>query len=94
MTDEKTIAYLEELSKFRLNENEKEKFKDELGRIIEYIGKLNKLDTKGIEPLSHPFIYTSSLREDTIQSSSEREDILKNAHDNKDGCFKVLRTVE
>ncbi|MBR1736189.1 MAG: Asp-tRNA(Asn)/Glu-tRNA(Gln) amidotransferase subunit GatC [Firmicutes bacterium] len=94
MTDEKTITYLEELSKIKLSKNEKEKFKDELGKIIEYMGKLNELDTKDIQPLSHPFMHTADLREDIIRPSYKREEILKNSPDNKDGCFTVLKTVE
>lgn len=92
--DDKLIAYLEELSRLHLSEDEKEKAKTDLSKIISYVDKLGELDTDGLEAMSHPFDYTNNFREDEVKPSFDRELILKNAPKSKDGCFLVPKTVE
>ncbi len=92
--DDKLIDYLKELSRLNLSEEEEERAKKDLGSILNYIDKLGELDTEGVEEMSHPFGYTNNFREDEAVASSDRELILKNAPQQKDGCFKVPKTVE
>lgn len=92
--DDELIKYLEELSRLTLTEDEEKKAKEDLTKILDYIDTLNQLDTDNVEPMSHPFPYTNNFREDECKPSEERELILKNAPQQKDGCFKVPTTVE
>ena len=92
--DDALIKYLEELSRLTLTEDEEKKAKEDLTKILDYIDTLNSLDTDNVEPMSHPFPYTNNFREDEVKPSEERELILKNAPQQKDGCFKVPTTVE
>lgn len=88
------ISYLEELGRIRLTEEEKTKTLIDLTSILEYIDKLNELDTSSVEPLSHAFPLTNVYREDVVTNQNLRDDILANAPTQKDGCFKVPKTVE
>ena len=88
--DDKLIQYLEDLSRLHLTEEEKEKSKEELGKILNYVDMLNELDTTGVEEMSHPF----NFREDEAVNTENREALLANAPEQKDGCFKVPQTVE
>ncbi len=92
--DDKLIKYLEELSRLSLTEAEEDKAKEDLTKILGYIDTLNELDTENVEAMSHPFSYTNNFREDEPKPSTDRETILKNAPQQKDGCFKVPTTVE
>lgn len=92
--DDNLIKYLEELSRLELTKEEEERAKGELTKILGYIDMLNELDTENVEAMSHPFPYTNNFREDECKESTERELILKNAPQQKDGCFKVPTTVE
>ncbi|MBQ8941763.1 MAG: Asp-tRNA(Asn)/Glu-tRNA(Gln) amidotransferase subunit GatC [Firmicutes bacterium] len=92
--DDELIKYLEELSRLTLTEDEEKKAKEDLTKILDYIDTLNQLDTDNVEPMSHPFPYTNNFRDDEVKPSEERELILKNAPQQKDGCFKVPTTVE
>ena len=92
--DDNLIKYLEELSRLTLTPEEEERSKAELSKILEYIDMLGELDTDEVEPMSHPFEYTNNFREDECVPSTDREEILKNAPQQKDGCFKVPTTVE
>lgn len=92
--DDKLVKYLEELSRLTLTDEEEAKAKEDLTKILDYIDTLNELDTDNVEAMSHPFSYTNNFRDDKVMPSSDREIILKNAPQQKDGCFKVPTTVE
>lgn len=93
ITDE-TIEYVSILAKLDLSEEEKEQAKKDMGSMLDYIDKLNELDTQGVEPMSHVFSVSNVFREDVITNGNERDEMLKNAPDKKDGCYKVPKTVE
>ena len=88
------ISYLEELGRIRLTDEEKAKTLTDLKSILEYMDKLNELDTSSVEPLSHAFPLTNVYREDVVTNGDLRYAILANAPTQKDGCFKVPKTVE
>lgn len=93
ITDE-TIEYVGILAKLELSAEEKEAAKADMGRMLDYIDKLNELDTTGVEPMSHVFPVNNVFREDTVTNGDDRDNILKNAPAQKDGAFKVPKTVE
>lgn len=89
-----TIDYVSILAKLELTGEEKEQAKADMGRMLDYIDKLNELDTEGAEPMSHIFAAANAFREDVVTNGDDREQILKNAPGSKDGMFRVPRTVE
>ena len=94
MISNETIEYVGILAKLELSDEEKEEAKRDMGRMLDYIDKLNELDTEGVEPLSHVFPVNNVFREDAVVNGDDRENILANAPEQKDGAFKVPRTVE
>lgn len=91
---DETIEYVGILAKLDLSDEEKEEAKKDMGRMLDYIDMLNELDTSGVEPMSHVFAENNVFREDVVTNGDDRENILKNAPEQKDGAFKVPRTVE
>lgn len=91
---EELVTYLEKLGRIRLSEEEKKKTQVDLGAILGYMDKLNELDTKGVEPMSHAFPATNVFRNDEVTTGNMRDDILLNAPDYKDGAFKVPQAVD
>lgn len=89
---DETIEYVGILAKLELSEQEKEKAKSDMGRMLDYIDKLGELDTSGVEPMSHVFPVENVFREDVMTNTDTREDLLKNAPQQKDGMFMVPRT--
>ncbi len=94
MISNETIEYVGILAKLELSDEEKEEAKRDMGRMLDYIDKLNELDTEGVEPMSHVFSMNNVFREDAVVNGDDRENILANAPEQKDGAFKVPRTVE
>ncbi len=91
---DETIEYVGILAKLELSAEEKEAAKKDMGRMLDYIDKLNELDTSGVEPMSHIFPINNVFREDEVTNKDDREQMIKNAPEKKDGAFKVPKTVE
>ncbi|MDY4840493.1 MAG: Asp-tRNA(Asn)/Glu-tRNA(Gln) amidotransferase subunit GatC [Lachnospiraceae bacterium] len=90
---DETIEYIGILAKLELNEEEKERAKKDMGEMLDYIDKLNELDTAGIEPMSHVFPVQNVFREDVVTNGDGSEETLRNAPEEKDGGFKVPKTI-
>lgn len=91
---DETIEYVGILAKLELSPEEREQAKKDMGNMLDYIDLLNELDTEGVEPMSHAFSMHNVFREDVVENGDEREKILSNAPAQKDGSFKVPKTVE
>lgn len=90
----KDVKNIAKLSKLRLSEDEIEEFTGDLNLILDYMDKLNKLDTTNVEPLSHPLEGTNVFREDKLKKSIDREDALKNSPERTDEFFKVPKVIK
>ena len=66
--DDGTIEYVGILAKLELSEEEKQEAKKDMGRMLDYIDKLNELDTEGVEPMTHIFPVSNVFREDVAVS--------------------------
>lgn len=92
--DDDTIDYVAVLAKLELSPEDRDNAKKDMGRILDYIDKLNELDTAGVEPLTHVFSIHNVFREDRVMNGDQHEMILANAPERKDGAFKVPKTIE
>lgn len=92
ITDE-TIEYVGILAKLELSAEEKEQAKKDMTNMLEYVSKLDELDTDNVEAMSHAFSINNVFREDVVTNDNDRENLLKNAQEKKDGCYKVPKTL-
>ena len=88
------IDNLASLARLHFSEGEKQEIKSDLQRMIEFIDKLNELNTDGIEPVLHMSDGTNVFREDEIQGSVSREEGLKNAPATDGVFFKVPKVIK
>jgi len=93
ITDE-TIDYVGILAKLELSDEEKEQAKKDMSSMLDYVGKLNELDTKDVEAMSHTFPVSNVFREDVVTNSDDRDNMVKNAPEEKDGCYVVPKTFD
>ena len=91
--DDATIEYVGILAKLELSDDEKEKAKSDMGRMLDYIDMLNQLDTSNVEPMSHIFPVNNVFRDDVVTNGDGSEATLANAPVKKDGGFKVPKTI-
>ena len=91
---DETIEYVGILAKLELAEEEKEQAKKDMGRMLDYIDKLNELDTEGVEPMSHVFPVNNVFREDEVTNGDDRDNLLLNAPQKKEGTYMVPKTFD
>lgn len=89
-----TIEYVSTLAKLDLTGEEREEAARDMSRMLNYINKLNELDTTGVEPMSHVFPLRNVFREDEVTNGDGSEETLKNAPEKKENMFVVPKTVE
>lgn len=88
------VKHIAKLSKLRLSEKEIEEFTEDMNQILDYVKKLEKIDTSKVEPLSHPLEGVNVFREDKLQKSIDREAALKNAPERTEEFFKVPKVIK
>jgi aspartyl-tRNA(Asn)/glutamyl-tRNA(Gln) amidotransferase subunit C len=94
---EKDAQYVAELAHLELTEEEMKKFMPQLDSILEYMQKLNELDTTQVEPMAQVSYAASenpSIRSDQPRNTFTREEALANAPDQGASWFKVPRVIE
>ena len=89
-----TVEYVAALARLELSDDEKEMMVSQMGEILDYMDKLNTLDTEGVKPLEHVEPMSNVFRKDEVKPSFDREKILANAPDKEDGAFRVPKIVE
>lgn len=90
--NDETIDYVGILAKLELSAEEKEQAKKDMANMLEYVSKLNELDTENVVAMSHAFPVNNVFREDVVTNGNDRENLLANSPEQKDGCYKVPKT--
>ena len=88
------IDKLANLARLQFDDTEKAGIKSDLQRMIQFIEKLNELDTTGVAPLLHMSDNINVLREDEVKGSIGSIDALKNAPVHDDQFFKVPKVIK
>src|ERR1700719_4560384 len=86
------LAYLD------LSESELETYRKQVDEILEYIGKLNELDTASVEPMAQVLTEDqtadATLREDVEVPCRGAAELLKQAPDPEPPYFRVPKVIE
>jgi aspartyl-tRNA(Asn)/glutamyl-tRNA(Gln) amidotransferase subunit C len=88
-----TIDELAHLARLSFQDNEKEKIKGDLERILAFCEKLQEVDTEGVEPLIYMGDRVNNLRKDNVVMDITKEEALKNAPDSDSDYFKVPKVI-
>ena len=82
------------LARLQFSPGDEERLTGELNRILQYMEKLNGLDTEGVEPATHVVPIANAFRDDTPEEFAYVEDLLAQAPDMEERYFKVPRIIE
>jgi aspartyl-tRNA(Asn)/glutamyl-tRNA(Gln) amidotransferase subunit C len=104
---EKDVAYVADLANLELTENERGPLLRDLNSILDYIDRLNQLDTTDVPPMAQVSDkygvdqagerFVSAMREDILEGlrkSLPHEVVLQNAPDSDGTFFKVPKVIE
>lgn len=88
------VSHIAKLSNLQLSDEEKKKFEKQLEETLDYIKKLEEIDTENIPPTNQVNGLENVLREDIPSPSLPQDEVLKNAKTTHNGFFKVPAILE
>ena len=94
MISSKEIEKIAQLAHLKLNDEEKEQLAEEVGKILDYVNKLNEVNTDNVLPLSHTVEIKNVFRPDEVKPSLSRKEALKNAPRKNEKFFRVPKVVK
>ena len=92
--DNSTVKKVAKLARLKVDAKEEENLKNELNNILEWVDKLQKVDTKNIDAMLSVSNEPMPMREDIVTSKLDNKQILSNAPEKKAGFFVVPKVVE
>jgi aspartyl-tRNA(Asn)/glutamyl-tRNA(Gln) amidotransferase subunit C len=82
------------LARLELSRAEEEALTQHLDKILQYMEKLNQLDTTDVEPLTHVVDIVNAFREDRVVNRASPDALLANAPEREGNFFKVPKIIE
>lgn len=92
--DIETVDKLANLSRLEFDGKEKDGIINDLNRMLDFISKLDELDTTNVDPLIYMNDQKNILRPDVVKQSISQADGLKNAPKKDSDFFKVPKVVD
>lgn len=83
------VAHLAKLSRLALSEEELEQFASQIDEIVDSVSAVGKVDTDGVEPMSHPHSLNATMREDKVVRTLSAEQALDQAPAAENDRFAV-----
>ena len=83
------VLHVARLARIEIPAGEVERVREQLGAILEAVGKVGELDLSGVEPTSHPLDVVNVWADDEPRPSLPRDEALANAPDPSDGAYQV-----
>jgi aspartyl-tRNA(Asn)/glutamyl-tRNA(Gln) amidotransferase subunit C len=88
------VAHVAQLARLHFEDEELERFTNQLNDILTYMEQLNQLDITDVAPTTHAMDLFNVFREDKVSESLPVERALANAPHPSKGCFQVPRIIE
>lgn len=92
--DKNTVDKLAELSRLEFNEQEKEEIVHDLNRMLNFVDKLNEMDTEGVEPLIYLTDEKNVVRKDEVSHTLTHEEALLNAPKKDSDYYRVPKVLD
>jgi aspartyl-tRNA(Asn)/glutamyl-tRNA(Gln) amidotransferase subunit C len=93
ITREETL-HVARLARLAIEDVEADRLREQLGRLLEYMKQLDRLDTQDVVPTSHAVDVGTPFRDDTVRPFGDSEALLRNAPDRAGDYFRVPRIIE
>jgi len=92
--DKDTVKHISKLARISLDEKKINSLSKDLSSIMEFIGKLNELNTEKTVPLTSIINASLRSRKDEVLDEKIRDQILKNSPEKNEEFFVVPKVVE
>ena len=92
--DENMIDKIAKLSMLEFDEKQKPTIINDMNKMLEFINKLNEINTNSIEPLIHISEEKNILRKDISNTYISQKEALKNAPMKDSTYFKIPKVLD
>ena len=90
----KEISHIAKLARLKTSEQDAEFYAVQISRIMDLVEQMNKIDTTGVEPMSHPQDATLRMREDVVTATNQRDEYQAIAPESENGLYLVPKVIE
>ena len=87
------VQHVARLARLEIDGDAVQKLAEQLATILDYVNKLEEVDTRGVSPTSHAIALTNAFRDDVVRASLPREEALENAPSREAGSFVVPKVI-
>lgn len=91
--DSETVDNIANLARLELAEDEKQEMIQDMNKILDFMAKLNEVDTTGVEPLVYMSEEVNVFREDVIRQDITPAEALLNSPKHDDKYFLVAKVI-
>ena len=88
------VLHVAKLARLELGPDEVDRMVRDLGRILEYVAELSRVDTQGVPPTAYGAVDAAPFREDSVEPGVEREVALAQSPRHSAGGFAVPGFVD
>lgn len=88
------VAKVAHLARLAVNDEQLERYTQDLVKVLDVVEKMNAIDTNNIEPMSHALDVSQPLREDVVTEDNQRDNLMANAPTQEDGLFLVSKVID
>lgn len=92
--DNNTVDKIAELAKLQFDDTAKEEIKADLNKMLDFIDKLDELDTENVAPLIYMLDEEQVMREDEVNGQVTQQEALKNAPNKDSDYIKVPKVLK
>ena len=90
----KLVEHLAHLSRLDFDDDSKEKMKFDFEKMLDFVAKLEEVDTDNVVPLSYMSSELNVLREDKVEHMLTQEQALKNAPVNDTDYIRIPKVID
>jgi aspartyl-tRNA(Asn)/glutamyl-tRNA(Gln) amidotransferase subunit C len=88
------VEYACRLAMLEISEDQRRDFSEQIGKILDFVNKLDELDTENAAPTAHILPVKNVCRKDVPVESLSREAFLRAAPDHDGECLKVPNVIQ
>ena len=90
----KLVEHLAHLSRLDFDDDSKEKMKFDFEKMLDFVAKLEEVETANVEPLSYISSELNVLREDKVEQVLTQEQALQNAPVNDTDYIRIPKVID
>jgi aspartyl-tRNA(Asn)/glutamyl-tRNA(Gln) amidotransferase subunit C len=92
--DKDTVAKIAHLARLEVSEQESQELVGDMNKILDFMAKLNEVDTSNVEPLVYMTSEVNTLRQDIVKQEITHDEALLNAPEQDGKHFLVAKVIE